>query len=181
VEILTAAGKPLAGVHSELGDVEMAVGDLDGDGRLEIANGSSTGAFTCRTHGGPTLFEFPNYGYGAMDVLISPLGEDPSPRVVIASETGYIYALDRAGSVVHQVNLGAPVLCVSRTDAVPGARLVAGCRDGSVCALDSNLHVVGCSQFGSPVEYIAPLAGPASRPLVAIGGGAIVAAIAGAD
>jgi hypothetical protein len=57
-------GKRVGLRYSELGDVQMAAGDLEGDGAIELVNGSATGAFKVgRVGSRDVLWEYPNYGY----------------------------------------------------------------------------------------------------------------------
>ncbi len=176
VEVLNAAGHAMTGTHSELGDVEMAIGDIDGDGKLDIANGSSTGAFTCRTYGGAELFRFDNAGYGVLDVRIGALEPDGPPLVLLASETGYVYALNAAGEVVARRNLGEAVLELELLQTAGGTEVLAGCRDGRLYGLSARLEPVREFTCGWPVERLA-VAEARGEPLLIAGGGTEVVAL----
>jgi outer membrane protein assembly factor BamB len=175
VEIVDADGHAKPGLYSELGDVEMALGDLNGDGKLEIANGSSTGAFVCQTYNGPKLFEFPNYGYGVMDVAMVPLQPGGPLRVVIASETGYVYALEATGKPVAQRDLGDAVLQLGPLVGEGTTQIMAGCRDGTLYGLDGELKAVRQFHCGGPVTLIAlaRTKGKASLVVAAAGDGIV--------
>ena len=73
VQIFDEKGVGQPGVYSELGDVQMAVGDLNGDGISEIANGSSTGAFNVLTWRKQDGFTFPNFGCSSSELLMGLL------------------------------------------------------------------------------------------------------------
>ena len=137
VEIFDENGVQLPSIYSELGDVQMAVGDLNGDDIPEIANGSSTGAFTLRTWRTQDGFSFPNYGFGFSQVLIGQMLGDETPELLAASETGYVYALNAAGEVLARYNLGD---AVNDAALIPGAapRLAAACDDGLTYLLDED-------------------------------------------
>ena len=68
VAVISADGTPCARAYSELGDVAFDVGDIDGDGRLELVNGSTTGALSAYAYPSKRLFTFNNYGYAVRDV-----------------------------------------------------------------------------------------------------------------
>jgi len=176
VEVLSAAGHARTGTYSELGDVEMAIGDINGDRKLDIANGSSTGAFNCRTYGGAELFRFDNAGYGVLDVRIGALEPDGPPLVLLASETGYVYALNAAGEVVARCNLGEAVLELELLQTATGTEVLAGCRDGRLHSLNARLEPIREFSCGWPVERLAVAEGQ-GEPLLIAGGATEVVAL----
>ncbi|MGI5816870.1 MAG: carbohydrate binding domain-containing protein [Armatimonadota bacterium] len=139
VKIFDENGAMQSSVYSELGDVQMAVGDLSGDGVPEIANGSSTGAFTLRKWRTNEGFSFPNYGFAFTEVLMGALMGRERPELLLASETGYVYALDADGEVLARHNLGDAVNDITL---IEGANplLAAACDDGYVYTLDRSLQ-----------------------------------------
>lgn len=153
VEILRADGEELPNVYSELGDVEFAVGDIDSDGRPEIVNGSSTGALCCAKSQGKVLWRFNNHGYAAYDVEIAQIGGDW--RVLVASETGYVYALDNQGRVVKQVFLGP---AVRRIAFLPNqgqvAQIVVGCDGGEVYFLAQDLTPTSVARLDARITAL---------------------------
>jgi outer membrane protein assembly factor BamB len=151
VEIFDENGKELPAVYSELGDVQMAIGDLNGDDIPEIANGSSTGAFTTRTWRTREGFEFPNYGFAFTQVLTGQMLADETPELLAASQTGYVYALDAAGEVLQRRYLGDAVndMALIEGDA---PMLAVACDDGFVYLLDAQFAPTAAVQVeGRPL------------------------------
>lgn len=159
VEIFDENGRQLPGVYSELGDVQMAIGDLNADGTPEIANGSSTGAFTLRTWRTQEGFSFPNYGFSFSEVLMGQMMGDETPELLVASETGYVYALDAAGEVLARANLGDAVNDITL---IPGGvpRLAAACDDGFVYMLDGAFEPTSATPMGERPLLVETIAGP---------------------
>ena len=143
VQIFAADGNPRRGVYSELGDVEMACGNLDEDEALEIANGSSTGVFVCQEFGGPVEFQFPNYGFGVREVIVADMTGDARDELLLASETGYVYVLDGNGNVLAQHDFGAVVSDAAILEMTPPAKPVVAvcCEDGQIAIIDGQANV----------------------------------------
>jgi len=88
--------------YSSIGDMQAAVGDMDGDGRIEGAYGSATGDLHVRRYltgedGKLTsegLWTFNNFGYPVNRLRIADLDGDGAGEVVVASGTGTLYVLD---------------------------------------------------------------------------------------
>ena len=106
VQVFDADGKTLPGAYSELGDVEMAIGNLDEDEDYEIANGSATGTFTCTQFAGQREFTFHNYGFGARECLMADVTADELDELLVGSETGYLYIINGLGEVLAQRSFG---------------------------------------------------------------------------
>lgn len=150
VEILNHQGQALPGTYSELGDVVFDVGDVNGDGKPEILNGSSTGAFTCTTWGDKTLWNFNNYGYGVKEIIVADVDDDGQSEIAVASETCYVYLLQSDGSIKTMKRLSAPVLSLARL----GQQLIAGCRDGMLYVLNAHLEPQQAFSLGSPITHL---------------------------
>ncbi|MBT7164567.1 MAG: hypothetical protein HN904_17435, partial [Victivallales bacterium] len=105
VNIISADGKTRTRVYSELGDVAFGTGDMDGDGRRELVNGSSTGALSAYAYPAKRLFTFNNYGYAVRAILLVDTDGDGKDETLVASDTGYLYALDAKGVVKWQADL----------------------------------------------------------------------------
>jgi hypothetical protein len=141
VSVFTSDGKLATRAHSELGDVAMDVGDATGDGKLEILNGSGTGVVTLSAYVAPgqpmkKLWVFNNTGYAARRVLLRDLDGDGKPEILIASDTGFIYALNADGSMRWQQDLGAAVLSLAILKTADGDKIAVGQRDGMVRVLN---------------------------------------------
>jgi outer membrane protein assembly factor BamB len=140
VAIIAADGRSCGGAYSELGDVCFDVGDINGDGRPELVNGSSTGVLSAFSYPVTPLFQFSNYGYAVREVKVLDLEGDGRAAVLVASDTGYLYALDGGGKVRWQRDLGAALLAMAigqtGRPGVGGRYLAVGQRDGTVRALD---------------------------------------------
>jgi len=119
--------------YTSIGDVCYAAADLDGDGKLGVVSGSSTGdvVATAFADQQKVLWSFNNFGYAANRLRAADLNGDGSGETVLASGTGYLYVLDGSGKVLWQDRVG---LCVN--DAViikrPGGNLVAYCDEGGI-------------------------------------------------
>ncbi|MEN6642761.1 MAG: carbohydrate binding domain-containing protein [Armatimonadia bacterium] len=172
VEVVSAKGQALPGSYSELGDVVCDVADLDGDGKYEIVNGSSTGALTCTRWRDKAMWNFDNFGYGVTQVLCADLDGDGKPETAVASETGYVYLLNADGTVKCQIRLGSPVLSL----ALYGQKLAAGCRDGRVYVLDAGLKPSSSLSTTGPVTWLSTLKRQGgTQYLITAGGEALIA------
>ena len=171
VEIFSADGHQLPGPYSELGDVDMAFGDMDGDGQYEIANGSSTGAFTCQTFRGDVKFRFPNYGFAVRQTLMADVRGDGNAELLVASETGYVYILGPEGEVLAQRDFGDVVNDLAVLDGDGKSRIAAACADGGIYVLDGDANLSAGLQLDAGVELVAVLR--------AEGGPCLLAATAG--
>ena len=156
VNIISADGKTRTRVYSELGDVAFGTGDMDGDGRRELVNGSSTGALSAYAYPAKRLFTFNNYGYAVRAILLVDTDGDGKDETLVASDTGYLYALDAKGVVKWQADLGAAVLHVASGRVLEGGTtgIVTGQRDGLVRVLDPSGRTVSTHSLGAPVKLL---------------------------
>jgi len=149
VQIFDADGTRVGGTYSELGDVQMAIGDMDGDGTFEVANGSSTGAFSCNVWSGGERFAFPNYGFAFTELLMADLVGDEGDELVAASETGYVYVLGADGEVLAQRDFGDAVNDIALIPRDGGTPLLGvACDDGRVYTVDAAMTVLGAFDAG---------------------------------
>ncbi|MBT3376497.1 MAG: hypothetical protein HN742_01430 [Lentisphaerae bacterium] len=171
VQIFSADGAVQRGLYSELGDVEMAYGNLDADPAYEIACGSSTGAFTCTQYGGKRAFEFPNFGFGVRETLMADVSGDGRDELLIASETGYVYVLDGSGNVLAKRDFGSVVadLCVLSVPKRTKPVIALCCEDGQVYVMDGQGRLFGAASTGASNRLVVSLPGHPSgaRILVA--------------
>ncbi|PIU64962.1 MAG: hypothetical protein COS85_10570 [Armatimonadetes bacterium CG07_land_8_20_14_0_80_59_28] len=156
VAIYDVKGRLVGRTYSELGDVALAVGDIDGDGKPEIANGSSTGVFTLSAFPTKTLFSFNNHGYAVREVAMVDLNGDGHDEVLIASDTGYVYALDREGKTLWRADLGSAVVAMTITAVGKAGQksIVVGQQDGSVQVLDLTGRVQARHTLGASVGLL---------------------------
>ncbi len=138
IQVFDADGKTLPGAYSELGDVEMAVGNMDEDEDYEIANGSATGTFTCTQFAGKREFTFHNYGFGARECLMADVTANEFDELLVGSETGYLYIINGTGEVLAQRSFGDVVTDLD-TYELPGREkpvIAVGLANGWVYVVD---------------------------------------------
>jgi hypothetical protein len=179
VEVVDYKGKAMPNTYSELGDVVFDVADIDGDKKLEIINGSSTGAVTCTRWNDKVLWRFDNFGYAAKDVRFGDFDADGKTETAIASETGYVYLLDAEGKAKATARIDGAVLSLAALDAPQGKRLVAGCRDGMVYVLDGALKPLSSLKMNGPVTWMVVQKGKDGKQTLVSAGGEALAAVAG--
>jgi len=136
VYVLRHDGKRVGAYYTSIGDVQAAIADLDGDGRLEVVNGSSTGDLACWRLPKPgerkraeRIWRFDNFGYGVNRVRAVDLDGDGKQEVVVASQTGYLYVLGCDGKVKWQDRAGSDIVEVVALEHGPW-RLAYFDRDG---------------------------------------------------
>jgi hypothetical protein len=110
-------GKKVGSFYTSIGDAQAVLGDLDGDERVELVYGSSTGDLRCAKiapneawQQGPTLWQFNNFGYGVNRLRCDDLDGDGKKEIVLASQTGYLYVLDGQGRVRWQDLAGTEIV-----------------------------------------------------------------------
>jgi outer membrane protein assembly factor BamB len=151
--VLRPDGSKLLSSNTSIGDVTFGLGDLDGDGRLEIVHGSSTGDLIAMNLKHRTLWRFDNYGYPVERICCVDLNGDGRPEILIASGTGYVYCLDARGTLLWQRRLGLAVHDVAVADGV----IVAGTEEGEVHALDGTGKLLWSQSLGASVTRLAAL------------------------
>jgi len=171
IEVVDCKGRALPGSYSELGDVVFDVADVNGDGKPDLLNGSSTGAFTCTAWRGDVAWHFDNFGYGVREVQCADVDGDGKIETLLASETGYVYMLNADGSVKAMRKLTAPVLSL----ALAGKHVIAGCRDGVVIELDAQLQPVRAARLSGPVTQLAIMEAGGAPLVVAASGEGLTA------
>ncbi len=139
MSIFSCDGKKLAAYYTSIGDMQAAAADLDGDGHYELIAGSSTGDLVCWSLPAKRPFRakekrwrFDNFGYGVNRIRTADLDGDGRPEALVASQTGYVYALNAAGRAVWRRRVGADVVeCL----VLPGRRILAFDRSGAAMVL----------------------------------------------
>ena len=132
-------GTKLGSFYTSIGDMQAAVADLDGDGQIELIAGSSTGDLICWTlNRAPPMnqskirWRFDNFGYGVNRLRTADVDADGKPEILIASQTGYLYAVNGDGSIAWQRRVGNDIVELL-VDAE--TRLICLDRDGLVTVL----------------------------------------------
>lgn len=175
VQVFNCKGESRPGVYSELGDVEMAVGNMDEDDDYEIANGSATGTFNVGQWGGSTEFSFHNYGFAVRELIMADVAGATADELLVASETGYVYVLGAGGEVIAQLDLGEVVTdlgLLPRDGAKP--LVAAGLADGRVYTLDGALQPVAEWKADGEVSMVAALRTAQGVKLLAVAHDSVV-------
>jgi len=109
VHNISSEGEYAGRIYSELGDVVFDIGDINGDGKLEVMNGSSTGTLVASDPSYNHLWEFNTHGYNIRQVLCMDLDNDGRSESLVGSDTGYVYALDAKGRIIWQTQHNSAV------------------------------------------------------------------------
>ncbi|MCD6174817.1 MAG: hypothetical protein J7K65_03495 [Planctomycetes bacterium] len=111
-----------------IGDVSIAVADLNNDGVDDIINASDGGrmsAYSCGKR--EKLWTLDNCGFGYSCIALT---HEKTPVLVISSDSGYMFFVDPFNGVVQSyVDVGEPVKTFSVTDS---NKIIAGTQNGSV-------------------------------------------------
>lgn len=170
VAIIRADGRSASRAYSELGDVAFDVGDINGDGKLEVVNGSSTGSLSAYAKPPDPTFSFNNYGYAVRQVMLMDIDGDGKAETIVASDTGYVYALDDKGDVKWRTDLESPVLSLTRGKLPMGESILAGLRSGGLRVLDLKGKLVAGGNLSTPVKLLkcADLDGDGAEEIIAV-------------
>jgi hypothetical protein len=131
---ISGAGKRVFQSYTSIGDVFYGVGDINGDGKAEVINASSTGDTVASEFAtGKELWRFDNFGYPTNRVRLADVNGDGKQEVLLASGTGYLYVVDGAGKVVWQDRAGVGVNDIL---VLPGNRIAYADEGGLVRVAD---------------------------------------------
>ncbi len=121
--------------YSSIGDVQFDTARLTADG-LSVIYGSSAGDLLARGPDGGIAWRFDNFGYAVRRIRAADIAGDATPEVLVASDTGYLYALDGGGSELWRDRLGFAVNDVAIVDIDGDGRVevLAASEDGVVRA-----------------------------------------------
>ncbi len=119
--------------YSSIGDVQFDVAPLTADG-LSVIYGSSTGDLLTRGPDAKIAWRFDNFGYAVRRIRAADISGDGAPEVLIASDTGYLYAVDAAGEELWRAHLGFAVndVTVADLDGDGAVEVIAAGEDGLV-------------------------------------------------
>jgi len=147
-----------AWMQNGIGDI--AVGDLDGDGRDEVAY-TVTGAFNeLRVYRGQTgkplwmkYFGPDKAERSSMRLLpMTDIDGDGRNDIVVGGPTGRVIAYDRAGRALWQQSTGSRINAVAASGA--RQRVAVGCADGSVYLYSGTGALLKSDNLGSPVNSV---------------------------
>lgn len=133
------SGKKTYQRYTSIGDVVYTVTDMDGDAKKEVVTASSTGDMVATPVDAQntTLWRFDNFGYPANRLVPADLDARPGNEVLVASGTGYVYALNAVGEVLWQDRPGVCVHDVIAVDTPAGLRVVYCDESGLVRVADA--------------------------------------------
>jgi outer membrane protein assembly factor BamB len=132
----------------------MVFADLNGDGRLEMVNGTSVGnlrVFDVET--GNVLWQV-NLGDEVRGALVTDLNSDGRLKLVTASASTYVCAFQPDGEKVWFRSVGNAIACLSLAEIEGTKYLVVGCEDGQLYLLNPNGSVVCAFGIGSKINEL---------------------------
>jgi outer membrane protein assembly factor BamB len=166
LHVIRSDGRRKVSAYSELGDVIFDAGDINGDGKLELLNGSSTGVLTASAYPIKPLWSFNNYGYAARCVLARDLDGDGKAKTIVGSDMGYLFALGSDGKPKWQLEVGSAILALEYAAVLPkepspvadpppaGKVLIAALRHGALLVISPKGQVLRRMPQPSPVTKI---------------------------
>ncbi len=164
--------------YSSIGNVQFDLADLTGEGKLSVIYGSSTGDLLTRGPDGGISWRLDNYGYAVRRICAADLDADGTPEVLVASDTGYLYALDHEGAELWRDRLGFAVndVIVEDVDGDGALEVIATGEDGLVRYYRGDGTVVRTITTAAAAGRLCAVKGPAAmQVLIATADGAISA------
>ena len=141
----------------------LAAGDTDGDGRGEIAVGTSKNKVYLLNSNGDAKWNF-TLGEVASCMALTDLDGDGKQELVVGSPSFYLYALSRDGKLLWSLNLGAEVTALSVASTGAGTpALVAGTKSGSLYQVSPAGQVLASLTAKGQVTRLAAVS-PAQPP-----------------
>ncbi|MBN1670175.1 MAG: hypothetical protein JXR37_04040 [Kiritimatiellae bacterium] len=142
-------------VHQDKKSTHMrdaALGDIDGDGRPDLAVCTTSGNVHYGLANGKRV-EFKqvqSFGTGGTALAVQAGHAGGSGLVAVAVEMSYIHVLDRDGKIVWRRPTDRPVTDLAFFHTTSGARLAAGTVDGAILVFDLNGEPLG--RFAAPAR-----------------------------
>ncbi len=174
---VTLEGKRAFIGYSSIGDVQFAVAPLATD-RPSVIYGSSTGDLLTRGNDGEIAWRFDNFGYAVRRIRAGDITGDGSSEVLVASDAGYLYALDAAGGELWRDRAGFAVndAALADTDGDGRAEVLAASEDGLVRVYAGDGSVRREIATGAAAKLLCiPTPGAGAQVAVATGAGEVVA------
>lgn len=161
--------------YTSIGDVFYGFGDLNGDGKPEVINGSSTGDMVATPfgYGKDPLWHFDNFGFPVNRVQCADLNGDGKAEVLVASGTGYLYVLDGNGKVLWQDRVGQSVTDVLVIGDAKAPLVAYAEESGIVRLADGTGKRLAEYHTGAPARMLTE--GPDGALLVGLGDGRVMA------
>ncbi|MGD9495732.1 MAG: hypothetical protein AB7Y46_05420 [Armatimonadota bacterium] len=175
---VTRDGKRAFIGYSSIGDVQFDLARLTPDG-LSVVYGSSTGDLLTRGPDGGIAWRFDNFGYAVRRIRAADIAGDATPEVLIASDTGYLYAVDASGAEIWRAHVGfaANDVVVADIDGDGAAEVLAASEDGAIRVFAGDGSVRGPEIVTSgPARLLCVPTPGADAPLVVATGAGEVAA-----
>ena len=140
-------GKPLwrLPVEGEL-DSPLAVGDLDGDGAMEVTLANTSGLAFCVSLKGNLLWKTPVRGGSYCAPALADLDNDTLLEVILGTRTGVLYVLNHQGEILLERDLPSPCLAtptVTDLNGRGGLEIVVPGRDGALTCLETEARRAG--------------------------------------
>ena len=118
VHVFRHDGTSAGDFYTSIGDACAVLAERPPDRKLDLIYGSSSGDLVCVqlpstvpwSRGAVPRWRFDNFGYGANRLRAADLDGDGNVEVVIASQTGYLYVLDKDGRVRWQDRAGTDIV-----------------------------------------------------------------------
>ena len=174
---VTREGKRAFIGYSSIGDVQFDTAHLTPDG-LSVIYGSSTGDLIARGPDGEIAWRFDNFGYAVRRIRAGDITGDDAPEVLVASDTGYLYALAADGSELWRDRLGFAVddVAVANTDGDGRPEVLAAGEDGLVRVYAGDGTGLRDIATGAPARLLCvPTPGGDAPVIVATGAGEVAA------
>jgi hypothetical protein len=145
--------------YTSIGDVVCMIADIDADGEADVVTGSSTGDLVATPLDSQRdrTWLFDNYGFPVNALAAADVNGDGVDETLVASGTGYVYAVDRGGNALWQTRLGYGVNDVVVLELANDIALACADESGSVHILDRQGAIVRSWAFASPPRTLVAL------------------------